>query len=81
MEQFCLYLKENELITVENGLTKIEKRKSGNSVEINAVLVARIDRLSGELKEAVQMGSVLGREFDIKVIHEMLEVLIQIIIF
>ncbi|MBE2270387.1 MAG: tetratricopeptide repeat protein [Anaerolinea sp.] len=39
---------------------------------LNAVLIARLDRLIGELRAIVQVASVLGQEFDVPVLAHML---------
>lgn len=79
IEQLCLYMRENAVLVEHDGVYDLKDDSVNIPAEMNSVLVARIDRLSSELKEAVQMGSVLGREFDVKVIYEMLEVLVEII--
>ena len=40
---------------------------------INAMLMARIDRLSDEVKEVVKAASVIGREFDVRLLSAMLK--------
>ncbi len=40
--------------------------------DVRAVLVARLDRLTQQVKETVQTASVLGREFEVRVLGEML---------
>ncbi len=79
IEQFCLYLLENKFITLENNIYQLADATKGIPNGINAILIARIDRLSSELKELVQVASVLGREFDVSIITEMLEILENLI--
>ncbi len=79
IEQLCTYLEENQLLTKVSGANELKDESVEIPMEINSILVARIDRLSSELKEAVQIGSILGREFDVKIIYEMLEVLTYIL--
>ncbi len=79
IEQLCTYLDENRLLAKVNGAYELADETVEIPMEINSILVARIDRLSSELKEAVQIGSILGREFDVKIIYEMLEVLTYIL--
>nr|MBC8384228.1 AAA family ATPase [Candidatus Cloacimonadota bacterium] len=69
IEQIILYLQENELIDVKLNLVK-EDFKIPKT--INSIIVARIDRLTSELKELVQTASVLGREFAVNILSEML---------
>ncbi|MCK4666403.1 tetratricopeptide repeat protein [Candidatus Dependentiae bacterium] len=42
---------------------------------INSVLIARIDRLTNDLKETAQIASVLGREFDIQILLELISII------
>jgi tetratricopeptide (TPR) repeat protein/class 3 adenylate cyclase len=79
IEQVCIYLEENNLLREQNTIYELRDNNVEIPMEINTILVARIDRLSAELKEAVQVSSILGREFDVKIIYEMLEVLTHII--
>ena len=41
--------------------------------EVRAILIPKLDRLSPEIKEVVQMASVLGRQFEVKVLREMVQ--------
>jgi tetratricopeptide (TPR) repeat protein/class 3 adenylate cyclase len=85
IEQFCLYLKDNDLLDYDRtGIgndkrIRLKSRKLDLPKGINSVIISRIDRLSSELKEAVLIASVLGNEFDIEVFYEMLEVLRNVI--
>ena len=73
IEQFCMYLMENNLI-------KQSSRGDSSIVDgieipegIRSIVVARLDRLTRDLRELVQNASVLGREFDIEVLSLMLK--------
>ncbi|PIE98153.1 MAG: hypothetical protein CR988_04270 [Treponema sp.] len=79
VEQFCLYLMENEFIEIKNNTWFLKKGSIGIPREVNSILTARIDRLSPELKELVCIASVLGREFDIVVLIQMLKTLNELI--
>lgn len=46
---------------------------------VNAIILSRLDRLTKELKEAVQISSILGNEFDIKVFFEMQDILSKLL--
>ncbi len=69
IEQILLYLQENHLIsddlTLEDDRIEIPSR-------INEIIIARIDRLTEEVKQAVQTASVLGREFPVNILSRML---------
>lgn len=73
IEQFCMYLMENNLIKQSN-------RGDSSVVDgieipegIRSIIVARLDRLTRDLRELVQNASVLGREFDVEVLSLMLK--------
>ena len=72
IEQISLYLIENGILEIKNDeycmKSDIEEIPHG----INAILIARIDRLTRELKDIVQNAAVLGREFEIDVLSKML---------
>ncbi len=74
-EQFCLYMKENGLIQVRDGVCQLAGKPIDLPSGINAILMARIDRLSQELKKTVQAASVLGREFQVQVLVRLLDLL------
>ena len=40
--------------------------------DVRAVMIARLDRLTQQVKETVQTASILGREFEVRVLSEML---------
>ncbi|TNE45178.1 MAG: tetratricopeptide repeat protein [Deltaproteobacteria bacterium] len=67
-EQIVRYLQENQgLEQGEHGLTPVT---TGVILpdEVNAVLVARLDRLANEIKQIVQVASVLGQQFDVQIL-------------
>jgi len=75
IEQITLYLIENQLLDEQNNLD--ERLLSGQAeleipATINAILVARIDRLSAELKRIVKTAAVLGQEFATIILSTML---------
>ncbi len=69
IEQFCLYLLENNLLNKKDGLFSLVSYDLQIPSSINSVIMARIDRLSSELKEAVQIASVIGMEFELKILQ------------
>ncbi len=74
IEQFYLYLSENDLISIENGKASLVKTETDIPAGINHILISRIDRLSLELKQAVQIASVLGREFETNLLVDLINV-------
>ncbi len=76
-EQLALYLREtNQLKLVGNRFTLSESAQELPS-QIQSILVARIDRLQSGLKQVVHTASVLGREFAVQVLAEMLKSLVS----
>lgn len=73
-EQLLLDLKERGSIAPDAaGLWKLtEQAQTDIPMTINAVLVARLDRLREEIRRVVQTAAVLGREFEITVLSNML---------
>ncbi len=74
IEQFCKFLKENKVIDMREGQYRLLRTNVDIPKGISSVLIARIDRLSPDLKEMVQLASVLGREFDVQVMEELVNV-------
>lgn len=72
VEQMIAYFKESNLVIKKQGEWTIEDEHIKLSNSINAILTARIDRLSEEVKEMVKAAAVIGREFDIPVLSEVL---------
>ena len=73
IEQYCEYFLENNLLEFEKGKYILKGEISNLPDGINAILIARIDRLSLELKRIMQTASVIGREFDIQILSAMLK--------
>ncbi|HKJ37635.1 MAG TPA: AAA family ATPase, partial [Anaerolineales bacterium] len=73
-EQVIRYLQEEgQLEESENGWGRVKQgRGSVLPGDIRALLVARLDKLVREVKDAVHTASVLGREFDFGVLAQMM---------
>lgn len=72
IEQFCLFLKENNLVELDKGEYKLKEQSAIElPTSINSVIIARLDRLSLDLKQAVKTASVLGREIDVEIFFEL----------
>jgi predicted ATPase len=73
MEQLLRYLQEQNLLaqTTEGWLPI----SSGMLLptDVRTVLVARLDRLTQDVKQVVQTAAVLGREFEVRVLSQMLQ--------
>jgi class 3 adenylate cyclase len=74
-QQFLAYFRENELLTCgEDGIWAVQESIPADvPTSINAILIARVDRLAQNVKDVVKAAAVLGREFDDRVLARMLE--------
>lgn len=73
VEQILSYLQEQQALRpTEQGLAPIE---TGVILPegVNSVLIARLDRLSSQAKQAVQVASTLGREFRGSILCEVIQ--------
>jgi tetratricopeptide (TPR) repeat protein/class 3 adenylate cyclase len=73
IEQIVHYLKENNLISLNNGQYLLSSEYVEIPGNISTVIIARIDRLENKLKNIIQVASVCGREVELKVLLAMLE--------
>ncbi|HSH05754.1 MAG TPA: tetratricopeptide repeat protein [Anaerolineae bacterium] len=76
-QQILYYLQENNLLQTKqiNGqpLITLINNNFELPTTINALLIARLDRLTQQVKEVVQTASVLGQEFDTRLLTRILE--------
>jgi predicted ATPase/class 3 adenylate cyclase len=73
LEQFTSELRDRNLLQRVNGQWAMSSTGlSEVPTSINALLVARLDRLTAQVKAVVQTASVLGQEFEVRVLSEML---------
>lgn len=54
------------------GVWRLHAEPNEIPVTLNAMLIARLDRLSLQVKQTVQTAAVLGREFDVRLLAQML---------
>ena len=75
VEQILRYLQENDLLILDKkgSYSASEKAIASLPVDVYAVMIARLDRLTQKVRETVQTASVLGREFVVDVLAKMLE--------
>jgi len=72
-EQLALDLNERgSLIQSENRWDLLPHAEADVPSSVNAVLIARLDRLAAQVKAVVQTAAVLGREFDVQILSRML---------
>jgi len=73
LEQIIEYLVESDLIHQEDEAWHIKDEEISISSSINSILMARVDRLSEQVKETVKTAAVIGREFEIPVLNEVMK--------
>ena len=71
-EQMLHYFKESGFTGMRDGVWEIIGGESAIPSSLNDLLIARIDRLSVTLKNTVQTAAVVGREFEIRLLSELL---------
>ncbi len=75
-EQILRYAQEEGLLTEQHGQWVFAPGQEVPAlpVDVNALLVARLDQLVQEVKETVQSAAILGREFETRVLARLLEI-------
>lgn len=71
-EQLLHYFRENNLLTLTPQGWTVAAATFSLPSSINAVLIARIDRLTVHVKEVVKVAAVLGREFEVRILSQVL---------
>ena len=74
-EQFLIYLQEEKLLEMSDKGWRVARRLQEASLpaDIRALLIARLDQLTLNVREVIQTAAVLGREFEVLVLAEMLQ--------
>ncbi len=72
VEQLALDLRERGAVRLEDNRWTLEHEEVQVPASINAVLIARLDRLAARVKAAVQTAAVLGIEFEVRTLSYML---------
>jgi predicted ATPase/class 3 adenylate cyclase len=75
-EQIVRYLQQESLLDLNVSGTWVVRAGWQSTVlpaDVTAMLIARLDQLTRQVKEVVQTASVLGREFEIQVLARMLK--------
>jgi len=75
IEQLVLYLKENNLLQIDSGHYILVSDIATVPASLRPMLIARIDRLSSNLREVVQVAAVLGREFEANILIEVIAII------
>ena len=72
-EQILEYLTESNLLHLTDGAWNIKDKSVKVTNSINSILMARIDRLSNLAKETVKAAAVIGREFEVPILSEVMK--------
>lgn len=73
LDQVLEYFVESESLVQVEGKWNLRDKNLKFSNSINAILTARIDRLSLIVKETVKAAAVIGREFEVPVLNEVMQ--------
>ena len=74
-EQLLRYLAENDMLLQRHDgcIYASARAEMSLPMDVRAVLIARLDSLAQSVRETVQTASVLGREFEIRLLSSMLQ--------
>lgn len=72
-EQLSLFLRESGKVTLRDGSFRLDTSALGVPTGIQSLLVARLDRLDSGLRRLVQTASVIGREFALNILTELIQ--------
>lgn len=72
-QQFLHYFRENHLLENRGSIWYVKSSEFQVPDSINAILIARIDRLTQQVKEVVKAAAVIGREFEIRILSHVLK--------
>ena len=73
LEQLLEYFRETDQLKKTGELWNVKDANIRISTSINAILTARIDRLSSLVKDTVKTAAVIGREFEIPILSEVMK--------
>lgn len=68
LEQMVDYFREGDMLVEKEGLIQLKNRDVQISDSVKQIMMSRIDRLSGLVKETVKAAAVIGREFELPVL-------------
>ncbi|MEO6040161.1 MAG: tetratricopeptide repeat protein, partial [Saprospiraceae bacterium] len=68
IEQMADYFQEANLLKNTGGIVQLQNSDIQISDSVKQIMMARIDRLSGLVKETVKAAAVIGREFELPVL-------------
>lgn len=75
VEQVLHYLVEENLLEEKDSVFDLANTNQVDlfSLDVQSVLITRLDRLAQDVKDVVQSASVLGREFEVQLLAKMLD--------
>jgi len=74
VEQFLYYFSENNVLIFDIFAWRLANQQGLDlPANLNTLLMARVDRLPQEIKRVVKVAAVLGREFEVPVLSQMLQ--------
>ena len=68
LEQMADYFREANLLRNQGGVLQLKNQDIQVTDSVKQIMMARIDRLSGLVKETVKAAAVIGREFELPVL-------------
>jgi class 3 adenylate cyclase/tetratricopeptide (TPR) repeat protein len=68
VEQMADYFSEANLLKNQDGVLQLKNQDVQITDSVKEIMMARIDRLSGLVKETVKAAAVIGREFELPVL-------------
>ncbi len=72
-QQIVFYLDENDMLAqMPRGTWTVKSTDFEIPTSINAILIARIDRLTAHLRQVVQAAAVVGKEFEVQILSHVL---------
>lgn len=69
LEQITLHLVDNDLISISDNKISLKDDNYDMPANINRLIVSRLDNLSGITRDGIQKASVIGKEFEIKLLE------------
>jgi predicted ATPase/class 3 adenylate cyclase len=73
-EQIVRYLQENNALILEDGIYHADASALDSlPADVQAIMVARLDQLTQHVRDTVQTAAVLGREFELRLLAQMVQ--------
>lgn len=72
-QQMISYFLEEQVISRKDEVWQLKQENVTIPATINAILIARIDRLSQQVKDVVKVAAVIGQEFEIGLVSNILK--------